>query len=300
MITFTYDEYKGLVEDYLLDFLPRIDEKNESLYESMVYSLEAGGKRLRPVLLLSAFQFFEDKLDVKTALPFALAIEYIHTYSLIHDDLPAMDDDDLRRGLPTNHIQFGEALAILAGDGLLNSAFEAMSKNLLVDLDDVNLTKRKIKAMDSIVSASGCRGMIAGQVADIEAEGKKSSEEMLQYINMNKTGAMIVGSIAAGCHLGNANSKELKDFTDFAQYLGLAFQIKDDILDVEGDESLIGKRKGSDIENDKSTYPNIYGLEKSKEKLQETTKKAKDCLKDYGDRAKFFIKLAEKLEYREK
>lgn len=299
MINHSYDEYKQLIEDYLLDFLPRIDEKSESLYDSMVYSLEAGGKRLRPVLVLAAFEFFEDNLDLKTALPFALAMEYIHTYSLIHDDLPAMDDDDFRRGLPTNHIKFGEAMAILAGDGLLNSACEAMSKNLLVDLDDFNLTKRKIKAMDAIVSAAGCRGMIAGQVADIEAEGKKSSEEMLQYINMNKTGAMINGAVAAGCHLGNANSKQFRDFTEFAQYLGLAFQIKDDILDIEGDEQLIGKNKGSDIENEKSTYPNIYGLEKSKEKLKEATDKAKACLKEYGAQADFFIKLAEKLEYRE-
>lgn len=299
MINLSFEEYKNLVEDYLLDFLPRIDKKSEVLEESMTYSLKAGGKRLRPILLLATFQFFEDELDVREAMPYAIAMEYIHTYSLIHDDLPAMDDDDLRRGLPTNHKEFGEAMAILAGDGLLNSAFEAMCRNILVDLDDFSLMKRKVKAMNSIAKASGSTGMIAGQVADIEAEGKVSSEEMLDYINMNKTAAMIVGAISAGCYLGNAPTKDIKNFMDYGEYLGLAFQIRDDILDIEGKDEVIGKNIGSDLSNNKSTYPNIYGMQKSKEKLKDATDRAKACLEIYGEKAKFFIDLANRLEYRE-
>lgn len=293
-----YEEYKTLIDEYLLDFLPKVDCKSETLEESMKYSLNAGGKRIRPILLLAACKFANDELDVREALPFAAAAEYIHTYSLIHDDLPAMDDDDLRRGIATNHKVFGEDMAILAGDGLLNSAFEAMTKEILTEFDNIDMMKRKIKAMNSIVVASGVRGMIAGQVADIEAEGKAGSEEMLDYINMNKTGAILVGVVSAGCHIGAASSQELRDMSDYAEYLGLAFQIKDDILDIEGDENIIGKPVGSDRNNNKFTYPDIYGMQKAKDRLKNITQKAVSCMEKYGERGSFFVELAKKMEYR--
>ncbi|MCL1982645.1 MAG: polyprenyl synthetase family protein, partial [Clostridiales bacterium] len=188
--------YKKMVEEHLLDFLPEIDHKSIVVYEAMKYSLAAGGKRLRPVLLLGACEFCGG--DIKGALPYACAIEYIHTYSLIHDDLPAMDDDELRRGLPTNHKVYGDAIAILAGDGLLSSAFEAMSKDMLLYFDDVANLKKRVSALYEIAKGCGCRGMIAGQIADVEAVGKQCSREMLDYIHCNKTAALITAAVKAG------------------------------------------------------------------------------------------------------
>ena len=181
-----YQRYKKLVEEHLLDFLPEIDHKSITVYEAMKYSLLAGGKRVRPALLLGACEFSGG--NIKLALPYACAIEYIHTYSLIHDDLPSMDDDDLRRGNPTNHKVFGEAIAILAGDGLLTSAFEAMSKDLLLYFDDVSSLKKRIRAIYEIAKGSGCRGMIAGQVADIEAAEKQCSKEPRRPANCGVSG----------------------------------------------------------------------------------------------------------------
>ena len=164
----TFDDYKEIVNRHLLDFIPVIDNKSISLYDSMKYSLQAGGKRLRPVLLLAACEFAGG--NIKDAIPYAMAIEYIHTYSLIHDDLPAMDNDDLRRGLPTNHKVYGEALAILAGDGLLNTAFEAMNKEMMLYFDDPSQLPKRVKAAYEIAKGAGVRGMVAGQVSDIESE----------------------------------------------------------------------------------------------------------------------------------
>src|SRR5665647_1253672 len=240
-----FNKYKDLVELHILDFLPEIDHKSITVYEAMKYSLTAGGKRLRPSLLLAACEFAGG--DIKNAIPYACAAEYIQTYSLIHDDLPAMDNDDMRRGLPTNHKVFGEATAILAGDGLLTSAFEAMKK------------------------------------------------EMLDYININKTAALIVASIRAGAHLGGANEKMLRNLTDYAEFLGLAFQIKDDILDVTGVEKDMGKKSGGDKNKNKSTYPGCYGLEASISRLKELTENAIAVLEPYYDEAEFFTKLANEL-----
>ncbi|HVI42236.1 MAG TPA: farnesyl diphosphate synthase [Anaerovoracaceae bacterium] len=288
-----YLRFKGLVEEHILHFLPEVDHKSITLYESMAYSLKAGGKMLRSVLLLAACDFCGG--EEKLALPYACAIEYIHTYSLIHDDLPAMDNDDLRRGIPTNHKVFGDAAAILAGDGLLTSAFEAMNKDMLLYFDNIELLKRRVRAVYEISKGAGCRGMIAGQIADIEAENKQCTKEILDYIHLNKTAALIKAAVRAGAHLGGADKKTLENLDEYAENLGLAFQIVDDILDINGDTEEIGKSTGSDQAKQKATYPCRYGVKESKEKVQELTANAKRAMEPYYDNAEFFIQLADEL-----
>jgi geranylgeranyl diphosphate synthase type II len=292
------NKYKNLIEEHILDFLPEVDHKSFTIYESMRYSLAAGGKRIRPILLLAACEFAGG--DIKSAIPYACAVEYIHTYSLIHDDLPSMDNDDLRRGIPTNHRVFGEAMAILAGDGLLTTAFEAMNKDMLLYFDNEANLKRRVKASYELSKGAGCRGMVAGQAADIEAENKQCSREMLDYIHINKTGALIVAAVRAGAHLGGAENKMMEDLTDYAEVLGLAFQIADDILDVEGSENVMGKKANVDKNKNKSTYPCCYGLDESRKRLMELTETAKDIMAPYYDEAEFFNKLAEELAVRVK
>ena len=251
MMRENYDEYKEMVNSHLLDFMPGIDTKSSSLYESMKYSLTAGGKRLRSVLLLASCEFAGG--DAKDALAFACAMEYIHTYSLIHDDLPAMDNDDLRRGMPTNHKVYGDAIAILAGDGLLTTAFEVMNKDMFLYFDNLKELKKRINAAYTITSNAGVRGMVAGQVSDIESEHKQCSNEMLEYIHLNKTGALIVAAVRAGLYLGGADAEMMKNMTVYAENLGLAYQIADDILDVRGNEAELGKKTGADAQNEKIT-----------------------------------------------
>ena len=291
-------EYKNLIEEHILDFLPDIDHKSITLYEAMKYSLTAGGKRIRPILLLAAAEFTGCKIEA--AIPYACALEYIHTYSLIHDDMPCMDDDDLRRGMPTNHKVYGEAMATLAGDGLQAAAFEAMTKDMFMYFDDSVQLKNRIRAAHEIVKGSGCRGMVAGQVADIENENKACSGEMLDYIHINKTAALIVAAIRAGAQLGGADSETLNNLTVYAENLGLAFQIADDILDVIGSEEEMGKKTGADDANHKSTYPALYGLDASKDKLMELTDTAIRVLEQYYDNAEFFVELAKTLAVRGK
>ncbi|MDD6816531.1 MAG: polyprenyl synthetase family protein [Firmicutes bacterium] len=294
----TYDEYKNLVDEHLLDFLPNVDNKSISLYESMKYSLTAGGKRLRPVLLLAACEFAGG--DVYEAMPYACAMEYIHTYSLIHDDLPAMDNDDLRRGLPTNHKVYGEALAILAGDGLLTSAFEAINKDMMLYFDEPEKMTRRIKAAYEIAKGAGCRGMVAGQVSDIEGENMQYSNEMLEYIHINKTGALIKSAVRAGLYLGKPTGQMLSDLDKFSENLGLAYQIADDILDVVGNPEELGKATGSDQKKHKNTYTSINGMEASVNRLKELTDNAVDALAPYYDNAEFFRNLVLKLADRKK
>ena len=291
-------EYKNLIEEHILDFLPEIDHKSITLYEAMKYSLAAGGKRIRPILLLAAAEFTGCKIEA--AIPYACALEYIHTYSLIHDDMPCMDNDDLRRGIPTNHKVFGEAMATLAGDGLQAAAFEAMTKDMFMYFDDTVQLKHRIRAAHEIVKGSGCRGMVAGQVADIENENKACSGEMLDYIHINKTAALIVAAIRAGAQLGGADAETLNNLTIYAENLGLAFQIADDILDVVGSEEEMGKKAGADDAHNKSTYPALYGLEASKAKLMELTDTAIKALEQYYDNAEFFVELAKTLAVRGK
>ena len=298
MRDYTFDDYKKMIEEHLMDFMPDVDHKSITLYESMKYSLSAGGKRIRPVLLLAACDFCGG--NVEEALPYACAIEYIHNYSLIHDDLPCMDNDELRRGQPTNHIVFGEAMATLAGDGLQSAAFEMMNRDMLLYFDNAEALKRRIRASYEISKGAGCRGMVAGQVADMEAEDKNCSGEMLDYIHITKTAALIIAAVRAGAHLGSADDEVLSKLTIYAENLGLAFQICDDILDVEGQEEEMGKKSGVDAINKKATYPSLYGIKKSRERLNELTHMAIAPLEDYYDNAEVFTKLALELAVRGK
>jgi len=293
-----YSRYKELIDMHLVDLLPDVDQKSITLYESMKYSLMAGGKRLRPALLMGACEFCGGK--VTTALPYACAMEYVHTYSLIHDDLPCMDDDAKRRGLATNHIIYGEAIAMLAGDGLLTAAFEAMNKDMFLHFDDQNELKKRIRASYDIAKGAGCQGMIAGQTADIENEGKTCSEGMLDYIHLNKTGALITAAIRAGAHLGGADDETLDVLTDYAEDLGLAFQICDDILDINGEEDVMGKKSGVDVAKGKATYPALYGIDRSYERLHELSAAALKLMEPYYDNAEFFNEMVMILEERTK
>ena len=298
MIDRTYDDYKELVERHIMDFIPNIDNKSISLYESMKYSLMAGGKRLRPVLLLASCEFAGG--NIREAVPYACALEYIHTYSLIHDDLPAMDNDDLRRGLPTNHKVYGEALAILAGDGLLTCAFEAITKDMMMVYDDQEKIRKRVNAAYEIAKGAGCRGMVAGQVSDIEAENAVASNEMLEYIHLNKTGALIRAAVKAGLYLGSPDDNMIDNMQKYAEYLGLAYQIADDILDVVGNPEEMGKSMGSDVKKNKNTYPSINGLDAAYRRLDEVTSKAVESIGEYYDNAECFRDLVLRLAKRKK
>ena len=294
----SFDEYKELVDQHLMDFIPNIDNKSISLYESMKYSLTAGGKRLRPVLLLAACEFAGG--NIKEAIPYACAIEYIHTYSLIHDDLPAMDNDDLRRGLPTNHKVYGDAIAILAGDGLLNCAFEAISKDMMLFYDSPEKIRKRVNAAYEIAKGAGVRGMVAGQVSDIEAENAIASKEMLEYIHLNKTGALIRAAIKAGLYLGNPTDSMINDLEKYSENLGIAYQIADDIMDVVGNPDEMGKAAGSDEKKHKNTYTSILDIDHARNRLDELTAKAVESIEKYYDNAEFFRNLVLDLAKRSK
>lgn len=244
----------------------------EKLKEAMVYSLQAGGKRIRPLYTLAVLE----ELDVKSedAATVASTIEMIHTYSLIHDDLPAMDDDNLRRGKPTNHVVFGEALAILAGDGLLTLAFGIIARlpNLSAD--------QKIELIERLSYAAGAEGMVGGQVLDILGEGKSLTLEELEQVHINKTGALLSFSILAGGIIANASEKIMKALQTYALHIGLAFQIQDDILDIEGTSEQLGKTAGKDVLSEKNTYPSILTLDGAKEQLQKQYESAIGALKE--------------------
>lgn len=286
MIHPEYDRLKEMVEQHLLDFLPEIDPKSKTLYDAMKYSLTAGGKRLRSVLLLAGCELCGERASV--GLPYACALEYIQTYSLIHDDLPAIDDDALRRGLPTNHTVYGEAIAILAGDGLLSAAFEAMTKDMLMYLDEPERLNRKVRAVFEISKGVGCRGMVAGQVADVEAVNCQCSKEMLDYIHLNKTAAFIQSAALAGCYLGGGDKEQINDLSTYGECVGLAFQIVNDLQDITGDEGVIGKELGADCRGEKCTYPTLYGYEESCDKANALLMKAKGVLEKHYDEAEVF------------
>ena len=245
--------------------------------EAMLYSLMAGGKRLRPVLLMATAEALGKK--GYNYLPVACGLEMIHTYSLIHDDLPCMDNDDLRRGKPTNHKVFGEAMAVLAGDGLLTLAFEVMLEQRNVPAEVLVETVREV------AMCAGNFGMVGGQALDLAAEGKTLSAEELRTLHGGKTGAMFIAAVRGGAHLAGASEKELLALTRFADLFGLAFQITDDIMDFESDAVTMGKPAGSDEKNNKSTYVTLYGLEAAKELAKKTCDEALECLTGFGDRA---------------
>lgn len=251
-----------------------------SLYRAMRYSVFAGGKRLRPILAIAGYEAVGGEGDV--ILPFACALEMIHTYSLIHDDLPAMDDDDYRRGQPTSHRVFGEALAILAGDALLTEAFGLMTKPEEVDGLDGRIV---VQVINEISRAAGVRGMVGGQVVDIESEGKTVDFATVQWLHRHKTGALIVASVRTGGLLGGGGEQEMAALTDYGEGVGLTFQIIDDILDVEGDEADLGKRVGMDQEKGKVTYPACIGLERSRVVAEELIEKGLKALEIFDDRA---------------
>lgn len=257
------DQYKSSFIDYMLEQVE--DASGTKLEESMRYSLEAGGKRLRPLIMFAIVKAFDKK--VEDAFPYAAALEMIHTYSLIHDDLPAMDDDDLRRGKPTNHIAFSEATAILAGDALLTKAFELMTTGEVSS--DV-----KVKLIKELAFASGHEGMVGGQHADMDGENADLTLEELEAIHARKTGQLIHFAFFAGGLLAEVKEDTLNDLIEIAYILGLAYQIRDDILDVEGDQEALGKRVGADAKLGKSTYPALLGLEEARAYFEERLKDA--------------------------
>ena len=273
-------EGKKLIDERMLSFLPQGKAYPESIHEAMRYSLLAGGKRLRPVLVMAAAEAVGG--DRHTILPFAIAAELIHTYTLIHDDLPALDNDDLRRGKPTNHKVFGEAIAILAGDALLTQAFIIMTRAAGMETVPPECI---LKATHEMAGALGSTGMIGGQVVDLESEGKRVNSETLEYIHIYKTGFLIRACIRCGGVLSQASKGQLSSLSSFGAHIGLAFQIIDDILDITGDEEKLGKDIGSDLTKNKATYPALYGLEESKRKAEELVEESIDCLNEFDDRA---------------
>lgn len=276
-----------LVDKALDRYVPELDNPQGEIYKAMRYSLFAGGKRLRPILMLETAKMCGGSWeDVE---PFACAMEMIHTYSLIHDDLPAMDNDDLRRGMPTSHIKFGEDMAILAGDALLNKAFEIVSSH------NYDNPCKAMRAISVLSASSGTEGMIGGQVVDLKSEGVKIPLERLRYIHLLKTGALIRSSCIIGAVMAGAGDEDIAAIDDFAVNLGIAFQIQDDILDVIGSEEDLGKPIGSDDECGKNTYVTVCGLEKSLESVKEFSEKAKQALAPFGNRAGFLIRLTEYL-----
>ena len=278
--------YVDQINDALSVYTDAGDAENKLVVDAMQYSLFAGGKRLRPVLTLAAAEMMGAPASV--ALPYACAIEMIHTYSLIHDDLPAMDDDDLRRGKPTNHRVFGEGMAVLAGDGLLNLAYEIMLQDVLTQKEP----QKFLLAMNEIAAAAGINGMIGGQTADLINEGKQVSAETLGYIHRHKTGALLAASLTAGAYAAGADEATARKLNRAGHALGLAFQIRDDLLDLEGDADEIGKPVGSDLRNEKATYPAIHGTEASREKVRSLTHEALAIFDEFGERSAFLTALS--------
>lgn len=276
------------IEREMKNFLPEEVGYQKTIFEAMNYSLNAGGKRLRPILIMEAYRacggLGED------FLPYSVAVEMIHTYSLIHDDLPALDNDDLRRGKPTNHRVFGEDMAILAGDALLNHAFETM----LAYAKDSDRPDLHIRAMYEIARGAGIYGMIGGQVVDVQSEGKAIKKDELDFIHINKTAKMIIASVRCGAILAKASDENLQALTRYAENIGLAFQIVDDILDIEGDEKTLGKKVGSDIDNMKSTYPSLLGMKESKKIASDLIEEAKRSIGIFDNSdVEFLISLSE-------
>ncbi len=288
------DEKIKNVEGYLSSVVGAKDNPQMLIYEAMNYSLLSGGKRLRPVLLLAAYELFHN--DEDTALPFACAMEMIHTYSLIHDDLPAMDNDDYRRGRPSNHKKFGEAAAILAGDGLLNKAFETGLKAAINGGTDY---EKALRALYEIAKSSGSEGMIGGQVVDMFGHEKISDLEDLKYMYSLKTGAIIKSSVAAGAMLGGANDEQLAALEEFADKIGLAFQIEDDILDVTGTLEKLGKATGSDAANHKTTFLTYVSVEEARRQAETLTDEAIKRLDIFGEKAFYLKELARYLTSRD-
>ena len=288
------EKYQQQINQELEKYIRKQNCPEQILNQSMEYSLMAGGKRLRPILVLATYQLFKE--DIEKCMPYAVAIEMVHNFSLIHDDLPGIDNDDFRHGKPTNHKQFNEATAILAGDGLLNDAYRVISEDLIHSGTEEIAKKARIlnefsKAVDR---------MLAGEYMDTEWEGKKITQQELEYIHENKTGALLKLCVRMGAILADCTEIELQGLSNYADKIGLAFQIKDDILSEEGDEKTLGKPVGNDRELGKCTYVSQYGLQGAKDILDKITKEAIGKLERYGDKAEFLKELALYIQNREK
>ena len=287
-------EYQQKINDELQKYVR--DEKcpEEVLNSSMEYSLMAGGKRLRPILVLATYKLFKD--DVQKCMPYAVAIEMVHNFSLIHDDLPGIDNDDFRHGKLTNHKKFNEATAILAGDGLLNYAYIVISKDLMNSSKEELENKNKVFYEFSLAIDR----MIAGEYLDTEYEGKEISAEELEYIHRNKTGALLKLCVRMGAILANATKEQIDELSEYADRIGLAFQIKDDILSEEGSEEEMGKPVGNDKQRGKCTYVSKYGLDGAKKELEKITEEAIQIIRKYGEKAEFLEQLALYIKNRNK
>jgi geranylgeranyl diphosphate synthase type II len=273
-------EKRGIVDEALEAILPGPEGPAADIIRAMRYSLFAGGKRLRPILCMAGAEAVGG--NEQDVLPVACALELIHTYSLIHDDLPVMDDDDMRRGKPTSHKVFGEAVALLAGDGLLTEAFRLMTQmNSKKGVEPALL----LDVIGLIAHAAGYEGMVGGQVVDIQSEGKEIDPSVVNFIHAHKTGALIAASVSSGAILGGGDENQVKALSAYGQNIGLAFQISDDILDIEGDSEQLGKNVGSDAKLGKITYPLVLGLNRSKDVQKEMVEKAILCLKPFDHRA---------------
>nr|WP_276576111.1 farnesyl diphosphate synthase [Oceanirhabdus seepicola] len=260
------NQIKMLVDSWLNNYFKGKGTHESRIYESMEYSIVNGGKRIRPILAILTYELYKN--DIEEILPMACAIEMIHTYSLIHDDLPCMDDDDLRRGKPTNHKVYGEGLAVLAGDGLLNEAFNVMLKEVTKN------GEKHLEAATILGDASGVNGMIGGQVVDILSENKDISFEELSFIHAKKTGALLKSAILVGASIGGAPKAELEILSEFGSKIGLAFQIIDDILDVVGDEKKVGKNLRTDSSREKNTYVKFFSIDECRKRAVDLTN---DC-----------------------
>ena len=284
-------EYVELINSALYGFVELTGGEEDEVSEAMLYSLKNGGKRVRPMLVLEFCRVCGG--DVTAAVPFACAVEMIHTYSLIHDDLPCMDDDDFRRGMPSCHKQFGEATALLAGDGLLTLAFSVLSK---ADLS----AEKKIEAVRVLADCAGHLGMIGGQTMDLAHEGQKITVEQLRSTDALKTGRLIRCACVLGCIAAGADEEKLRAAEKYADSIGLAFQIVDDLLDITSTSEELGKPVGSDMQNEKSTYPALLGMEKSVQLVDGLTAEAVGALKIFGDDSGFLADYAVSLSKRSK
>ena len=286
------NKYLSMIEDYLPQLLPAIECSEQSVIKSLRYSLLLPGKRLRPTLLLAFCDLCGG--DINAALPYACAVEMIHAYSLIHDDLPCMDNDDLRRGKPSNHIVFGEDIALLAGDALQSLAYEVMLSDSAIESFGV----KGAKAAGILAKASGATGMVGGQVIDLETEGKNPTLETIKEMYSKKTGMLIKAPCLMGCVLAGADEEKLKAAEVYAEKIGLAFQIVDDILDIVSDTKTLGKPVGSDAENKKVTYVTLLGIDVSRQTVDNLTNEAINTLDIFESNSCFLRTLAEQLSKR--
>ena len=286
-------QYLSRIEEALASYLPAKDCLQKDVIEAMEYSLLAGGKRIRPTLTLEFCRVCGG--DVQAAMPFACAVEMIHSYSLIHDDLPCMDNSDLRRGRPANHIQYGEDIALLAGDGLLTLAFETALSPESIKLAGA---QRGAEAARLLAKAAGAEGMVGGQVIDLQHENQRAPIEVLLEMDRKKTGALIQAAAQMGCAVAGADQKQREAAVEYAACVGLAFQIRDDILDVISDPETLGKPVGSDDKNEKSTYVSLLGMEKAQQLVNELTQQAESALSAFSEDTAFLREFAQSLANR--